>query len=242
METIAHRDSKKLYVFIHVPKNAGQTIHEMYYKFFNNPLTIGLLKHKKTDVDSALFNEYTGLAAHDCAVVNHLSVRAFLDNKSATNLFQADRMNIHAVIRDPIDRAISRWNYVIANTKHGSHERFRNMGHSEYFINHYPYNEQFYRLSIGDENSIYDLLENIYVIPFDYAIEYFRNFFRFGPSEDIFWARKNVSFERFPLTGYHIRRSDLSPKILSVLSEKTQIDQLFYEKAKMCYEKISCRI
>lgn len=135
---------RNLLFFSHIPKTGGQTLLQMFYDAFGfeQCLRVWDPNHgahvSPDDFHTLREEEFAGKKA----VVGHLPLAKFLLNASMRDLDEKGVVTVVSVVRDPIDRCISLYNYLASNEKHPSHERFKNANPITFILN-CPSNHQY---------------------------------------------------------------------------------------------------
>lgn len=220
---------KEMEVFLHIPKCGGSTIRQYYSSAFKGRfLQIG-----NDHLPSRKFHEYRDFSKVS-AIVGHLTARALLSNPFFEAFAERD-ISVHSVVRDPIDRLISNYNFIVFNPKHPRHAEFQNISGRKVVMD-YEANSQYAFLGGGTVFSSPDeICQAFKVISLDRSISYFSDYFKSRIAEVSKHAAKaNVTSVRFPDSkGKLLSRSMFTESDLDELSEKHSVDVRLLEIASI---------
>lgn len=164
-----------LYVFYHIPKCGGTTIKMYYLKYFSNEKCLKVWNTETANCNRDNFDQIEKINDFKC-VIGHLDFNSSLKNKEFNHLFLSGNIMSHSVVREPIDRIISLYNYIRNEEKHPSHQEILSVEPWP-FLKKQPANFQSKWLGIDYFKTIDNLKKNINVISLEQSNEYFKCFF-----------------------------------------------------------------
>jgi hypothetical protein len=141
MIILKHNYINKKIIFVHIPKSAGQSILEMIkVGVFNSACPAWLFIGNPNE-----FEYFLGAPVQDISKCNflggHISLNAF-KNKLGDSFYDYYSFSI---IRNPVDRAISLYSYILGNPDHFQHNAVRDMDIIDFiYSEYYPQNNQCY--------------------------------------------------------------------------------------------------
>jgi len=130
-------------IFFHIPKAAGTSVKNGFYHAYSYPacLKVWPVAHGG-DLEIASLPSYTPPESfpYECAM-GHFNVTNFRVNQALTADFEQHGEFTLACIRDPFDRLLSDYNYILNTPTHDRLESVKKMTAVEYAEQH-PANEQ----------------------------------------------------------------------------------------------------
>ena len=148
----------------------------MYYlRCFSTERCFKVWNTETANCNNENFPDFKALKSFDC-IIGHLDFASSIKNEAFKELFFFNKIVAHSVVRDPIDRMISLYNYVRNEENHPSHQRMLSVEPWD-FLQYQPENYQSKWLGIGYFKTIENLKMNIKIVPLEKSNEYFKKFF-----------------------------------------------------------------
>lgn len=219
MASLVERDKIEL-GFVHIPRTAGTTCLWMLHQAFGTDNVLHI--HEGPSADANV-DEFIRLGAQGRQVVaGHIEVSNLTKNAKIREKLERGDKFILSVVRDPIERAFSLFNY------HNSASDPNLDGKFISFAEGYPANRQFEYLN-SDICDPFDLVSSQYVYPID-AI-----------NEELPSLLEGVQPERSVRTGHiDIRKrtdraisaisEDVLARGIGVIEKKSSLDRELYAK------------
>lgn len=223
-----------LIYFPHIPKAGGQTLLQCLYRIFGYQQCIKVWDPNfGADVSPKGFrdfneNQFEGMSA----VVGHLSLRNFFANNYARNQFENGNVKILTSVRNPIERIISLYNFIVFNERHPDYEVTKKISLVDFAINQ-PANFQYNFLRPDDKSTLNRIFEIMDVFPVEKSIDGFSKYFE--ETRDIIIEGleiQNRSIDRAK-GGKLLSCNDLPRDVVFELKEKHKIDFNLYSKSRV---------
>lgn len=216
--------------FLHIPKCGGSTIRQYYRRSFSQVLVIQ--RGPRGDMTSAEFAGSSDVLQYD-AIVGHLNLHHFLANLEVRSY--KGEFIVHSVVRDPIDRLISYYNFVRFNKSHPEHNVCRDMDGVVFAMRSSP-NIQAKYLGVGQQfSTAKQVTRSINLICLEKSIERMRDYFTSYCGEAISSVeRANVTSQNFVRKGDKmLSRRDFSSSQIMELMDKHAVDLELYEASQL---------
>jgi hypothetical protein len=219
-----------IHYFLHIPKCGGETIKQYYFKTFSSQESVKIWNPIfGADCDTKHFQDYD-ITGKKC-INGHLHFTDALNNNTFKQNFEQNNIIIHTVVRDPIDRMISLYNYMFNFKQHPEHEKIKSISIND-FLSKRRDNFQSKMLGIEYWGSLKKLYNNIQIIDLERSNEYFHKYFSENLSPTIpLMKEANVTAEKFGLNNI-VFKEDLPKKIIKEIKYKNKLDYKLYELAK----------
>lgn len=169
--------SQPLVFFPHIPKTGGQALHDGFFKVFGQKKCLRIWDPRfGADVAPSLYAQVDKQRfANISAVIGHLTMAQFNENKYCNSLLKDGRVRVFASVRNPIDRIISLYNYIKNSPHHPNHFRTMKLSLSEFALLE-PANFQYHYLALHSSESIHSIQSRIEIYPTEdsrQGLEYF---------------------------------------------------------------------
>ncbi len=208
-------------VFLHIPKCGGFSLTQYYNFLFDKVLHVK--GGNKGDVHPCDFHTVREISKHD-AIVGHLSYKQLVTHPE----YMPENVSIFTVVRDPNDRIVSLYNFILSNKNHPKYLAIRDTSFSEFALS---IRENSQAKFLG-YRTYWKYFEEIYKLMYLTSIEnserkvkeYFKA--KFSQVEFPEFKRLNVTKERFSVPdGFSfVSRKELDCSILDALKEKHKLD------------------
>lgn len=215
--------------FLHIPKCGGSTIRQYYREVFDDILFVQ--RGPRGDITSPAFVKAAGVLKHD-AIVGHLSLIHFLSNTDVRS-FTGDFI-IHSVIRDPIDRLISFYNFVRFNKSHPEHKLYREMDGVD-FVMASETNIQARYIGLETHfDTVDQAAHSINLVALEHSIEHMRDYFTTYLGKKVSTVeRANITSERFVRKGERmLSRKDFTQDQMNDLRSAHATDLELYAASR----------
>ncbi|WP_298036047.1 sulfotransferase family 2 domain-containing protein [uncultured Desulfuromonas sp.] len=218
--------------FSHIPKAGGTTLKQIFYKAFGQQGCIKVWPNFGADVDVEGFKGLEESSFREIsAVVGHLPVGSFMENRFGESLFEKGGVDIITSVRHPFERIVSLYNYLYYNAEHPHHEEMKKTPLGN-FVKYQPGNYQFEYLKTDCFDSPKKILEKFKVFSMENSIDGFKEYF----AEKHNLIMGNVEVQNTSKThagaGRLFKVEDIPKEILLELEKKHEIDLELYEGAK----------
>lgn len=147
--------------FTHIPKAGGSTLRQYFFNAFGSD---NICKVWGTDfgsdVDVSDFENFD--TSKYKAIMGHLPIADFLKNEKCNKRFLQKQCKIISAVRDPLDRAISLYNFQKLNPLHPAYSKMSGVKPEDYLLNNVKANFQFEWLrfkGISEPKSLFDHIE-----------------------------------------------------------------------------------
>lgn len=219
-----------IHFFLHIPKCGGTTIKQYYSKAFNPQNCIKVWNPAYgANCDSKGFSKFD-ISKANC-IIGHLPFLSAYKNETFKHVFDNRNIIIHTVVRDPIDRMLSLYNYISGLEKHPLHNKVKNQNIDDFLLEQ-PCNDQCRMLGIDYLGSVEGISERIHIIDLEKSNDYFHNYFNDNFNLSIpQMSKKNVTSEQFKLKNLKVK-NDISEDIIKLLNKRNELDYQLYEFAK----------
>jgi len=165
--------------FCHIPKAGGETLKQYFYRFVSEDRCLKVWDVQfGADVSAEQFRHIDRTVINaKSAIYGHLSVQEFLKNPAASEAFEEQSALIVASVRDPVDRIISLYNYIMVNEFHPSHQLLKNIKFDEFALTQ-PSNQQVSYLS-GADQDVFELMArpNFRITALENSVRFFATLF-----------------------------------------------------------------
>lgn len=226
--------------FPHIPKCGGTTVKELFYSVFgiDGCLKVwgkGFASDVEPDEFAAVEREFLYSKK---AIVGHLSFKQLLRNEYAQELYMADKLKVITIVRDPIDRIISLFNYASAYSEHPNHDQIKEIQPLQYIMDE-PANKQCKFLRLNEIETVDSISNRISIIPLNNSIEIVTSWIKTttGMSARSI-PRLNVTAESFP-DFVPFKRSTLTAVQINLLKQKHREDYRLYETSQANYAHLN---
>jgi hypothetical protein len=222
--------------FPHIPKCGGTTIKELFYSAVGRDHCIKIWDHRfESDVEADEFADLGSEVIYSKkAIVGHLLFRKMLVNKFAKELYTQNTLNVVTVVRNPIDRILSLFNYVNANEDHPHHKRIKEVDPFQFVLNQ-PSNIQHKFLQAYGNESVESICNRISIFPIEDSTKLVTEWIANKTGQTARPVRKlNVTADAFP-DFIPFKRSALSPSQVATFEQKHQQDYELYEYSRSTY-------
>ncbi|MDR7125688.1 sulfotransferase family 2 domain-containing protein [Pseudotabrizicola sp. 4114] len=215
-----------MHIFLHIPKCGGSTIRQLYYQAFERVLLV----QANGDIDTSVFPTLPDLNQYD-AVIGHLQVRHMIQHPDALALNPV----LHSVIRDPIDRLISLWNFIRVYPSHRLHAKAKQTTGVQ-FVMSQAQNQQAGFLGLGKLfDGVPDIIDRVTCVPLEHSVDYFSAYFS---------DRVPPTTERIKITNttpqkkeFSINRDSFSEAQLSELLDRHATDLELLARCREAYDR-----
>lgn len=215
--------------FCHIPKAGGETIKELIYRSY------GYLNCFKIGVDffepHSFFKVPRETLISKKAIVGHLTTQDLIANPYIGELISRNSLKSFSVVRDPLDRVISEYNFIRQSKNHPIHEVLLSSSLQDYANS--IGNVQRWSLIPNLNSSLEEIFDFHALFKLPDSIRkvglFLENYLgRKVDSANILPANKTEDLEVIaPL----VRRSDLSEDFVNAFYCKNSIDKEIYERA-----------
>jgi hypothetical protein len=222
-----------MYYFAHIPKAGGTTLKQMFYEAYGNENCLKIWDSHTSNVKAALFAKLseTELLSYQ-AVVGHLRVEQFFENPNIDTFLTKKGLKTVTIIREPISRLISLYNYMAVCKEHPSHEKIKNTKAINFLLSH-PENFQFNFLRRSTESTIDNISRDVRLVSLESSVEVFAR---------LLFEATGIKVKKIPPQNVtsnldrkfrYFSKSDLSSSEIDLLSKKHSLDIELYKKALM---------
>ncbi|WP_164982811.1 sulfotransferase family 2 domain-containing protein [Leisingera sp. NJS204] len=210
-----------MHFFLHIPKCGGSTIRQYYASAFAPVLRIQ--SGPRGDVAAADFPRFQGVFSYG-AIVGHLRFDQFIENNEAASY--PDPFVIHSVIRNPVDRLISLYNFIKYNKVHPEHDQVRHLNGVRFVLD-CTRNSQARYLGINAcFANISEVSNHINLIDLETSVQRMHEYFTSNLKKEIGLAeRKNITSRNFVKEGQPmLSRADFTESQLQQLEDAHSLD------------------
>jgi len=236
----SNRRGEKLLYFPHIPKCGGTTIKRLInsavgrancLRVWNKDFGGDVSREEFVTLGKAVFETKK-------AIVGHLPLGRALSNEHLKRLHDNGELKTFTIVRDPIDRRISLYNYMRSWSGHPRHEKIKEVDPIE-FILHPPWNFQSDYLRESKDEPVESILQRIAVFPIDGSELSIRRWLEIQIGQKLSPASKaNVTSVKFPDLS-HFKRSLLTSDQISFLKSKHDVDFCLFRKCKEDFQRSS---
>lgn len=114
-KTLLYKSEPKKFYLVHIPKTAGTTITNIFYKYLNIDIGRSYYKYKMAHIKNEGVVKSNFLEISKDISLYHMPI-SFFNNKYIRYLI--NNFILLAVVRHPIDRIISEFNYIFTRIKY----------------------------------------------------------------------------------------------------------------------------
>ena len=141
-------------LFVHIPKCGGISLRQSLFDIFEEDRVLRVYNSKiSSDISLQRFSELSvdEILGYSC-ISGHLSYQNAKE-KLGDNI---EKFFVCALVREPVERIISYWNYVNTNSKHPLHQKALQMSFQE-FVEKTPINNEQCKFISGRADAEYTL-------------------------------------------------------------------------------------
>jgi len=225
--------------FPHIPKCGGTTIKHLFYsavgidnclKIWNRSFGADYNPDEFVELESGVFSSVK-------AIVGHLPFKQALKNRCIRTLYEKGIVQAVSVVRDPLDRVVSLFNYMRANKSHPGHSRVREFELEKFAFNQRA-NFQTAFLRAHDGESVESICSRMYVFPIEQSELRVRQWLEETISQRVNPVRKaNITVDAFP-DSTQVKSIELNPHQVSAFTQKHYQDYELYNLSKRAHGKI----
>ncbi len=215
--------------FAHIPKCGGTTIKQLFYSAVGIENCIKVWDRNfgadfsETDFASLGADVLRGKKA----IVGHLKFQQALQNKHLRTLHENGNLHTVSVVRHPLDRQMSLFNYVRAKKDHPGHLRVSKMGFEEFATNQQA-NFQLNFLRSHEGEPVASIFSRMSVYPIEHSEELVRRWLERMTNQRVKPMQKlNITSATYPdMVPY--KSSDLKPSHVAAMRRKHNLDYELY--------------
>ncbi|WP_426415785.1 sulfotransferase family 2 domain-containing protein [Aestuariirhabdus sp. LZHN29] len=230
--------------FPHIPKAGGTSLKSYFLHAYSASSCIKVWD-TKFGADF-LPDEFCNLKADELkgipAVIGHLPVKDFLSNSAANRMMSHGEVQVITSVRDPIDRLLSLYNYVLVNEHHPNHNAHQSFDPKEFVFSQQE-NFQFKFLELRRGMTVDDLFACISIFPMEKSLTLFHSFFKNVLSQDVKLQEIQNDTASINLKGKDIIKRDFfTSSELKFLYSKHELDYEIHQKSLALFNSKSREI
>lgn len=211
-------------VFLHIPKTAGTSVRHALHKAYRKEETLKIWEVQHgADIESEDFSNHV-VRANVKLITGHLMYKQLIENPSFKNR-GLEKPYIFSVVRDPVDRAISLFNYLNVKKPKIRDPALAFFHHAQAL----PANRQYEYLSAGGI-SAFDLAESQFICTLENIQP--------ALTSAIKYARPHVDFRSIKLKRFNesklenssnfIAREQIGEEALQAVQARSEADYALY--------------
>jgi len=217
-----------LYFFLHIPKCGGSTIKQYYLSSFQKCIKVWDPRFG-ADCSSIQFENFE-ISDSEC-IIGHLHFLDAMKNNTFKKNLMLKNIQINTIVRDPIERMVSLYNYMNKFEKHPFHNEIKKISFEDFLLER-DRNFQCKMLGIDYWGSLNEIVKNVDVIDIERSNEYFFNLFKTKFNYNLPIKEKaNITAIEYGSDNLKMKK-DISPQVLKILHEKNKLDFELYNIAK----------
>ena len=222
--------------FPHIPKTGGQTLIHGFYKAYGIGCCIKIWNPKfGADVDAEHFEFLEPKDFEDkFAIIGHLPISHFLKNSYMKKELEKGHVKIVTVVRDPIDRLTSMYNYILYNPRHPKHDEIQIIEYEDFVLSQ-PGNGQYHFLKMRPHFDIDSLFETVEIFPIEKSIKGFTKVIDNLSGIHVGKLEVKNKSKNWANGKRIFRKEDLGNETLKDLESKHFIDLNIYNKSVSLY-------
>jgi hypothetical protein len=215
--------------FCHIPKTGGQTLFPAFLQAFGVDRVLKVWD-PQFGAD-CLPDDFASLSEKQLskyrAIFGHLTVRQFLANPAMREKFDCEQVQILTTVREPVERFISLYNYMLRNEAHPGHKQILSIDPVDFLKSQHA-NQQFEYLKHSSSSRIDDVFSRSTPFPMEFSITAITEYFSLTYNITLESLQiKNRSTD-FPSRLGFLAESLVDPETIASIREANYYDSELY--------------